>query len=205
MMDATPNTMLYPGRVREVYDQQGSAEELRIIFSLREPVAREVSWYQHLVREATGKNPPKWSTKGVLDELGRVRSFANYTTWKLTSLNKNPKTCRGFYAYWLNQWFKCFDRQQILIVSYEDFKANQTDVLLRIHEFLGLPVTGSLSAPRANAMHVLTPPIECEAQQKWAKQFEVPNEELYSLLEANPGPFMEKRPFQPFEFKCKSR
>ena len=55
-VDATPETFLFPRRVKEVYDLAGkrALEELKIIIVVREPVARELSLYNHLADACSG-------------------------------------------------------------------------------------------------------------------------------------------------------
>ena len=43
-MDATPNTLWYPRRVFDAYKRAGQLRTLKVVFSLREPISRELSW-----------------------------------------------------------------------------------------------------------------------------------------------------------------
>ena len=101
------------------------------------------------------------------------------------------------------EWFDVFDRKQIYIASYDDLKENPAEFLLRIHEFLELPLTDPLETQELNSVHIKMAPIPCALQQKLAAKFEGPNRDLYSLLEADRGPNVERRTFQKFQFHCK--
>jgi len=203
IMDATPGYMLYPERIRKMYEEHGTADTVKIMFTLREPVSRDISWYEQLVREYRHRLPLDW-VKVVEEGDGNVKTFENYTeSIILPSIRGTYPSNRGLYAHWLKRWFELFDRKQIWVVNYDDFKANQTDFLERLHEFLELPVKGPLNAPRSNSKHVKTPPLTCSVQKMLAKEFEQHNKDLYKLLEDNPGPPMEKRPFTKFNFHCK--
>ncbi|KAL7558762.1 hypothetical protein ACA910_010071 [Epithemia clementina (nom. ined.)] len=48
LMDATPNYFTYPQRIYDFYRKLGLAHTLKLIFIVREPMSRELSWYHHL-------------------------------------------------------------------------------------------------------------------------------------------------------------
>jgi hypothetical protein len=203
IVDATPKYMLFPERIRKMYEEHGTADTVKIMFTLREPVSRDISWYEHLVRAHRQRLPFNW-VKAVEAGDGSIKTFENYTdSIIIPSISGRDPTNRGLYAHWLKPWFELFDRKQIWVVNYDDFRANQTDFLLRLHEFLELPIKGPLKAPRSNSKHVKTPPLTCSVQKRLAKEFDQHNEELYKLLEEYPGPPVEKRPFTKFNFHCK--
>lgn len=49
LIDSTPNYQLFPERIHKAYKKKDPAalDNLKIIFTLREPVAREMSWFNH--------------------------------------------------------------------------------------------------------------------------------------------------------------
>lgn len=67
----------------------------------------------------------------------------------------------------------------------------------------GLALGGrALEGSQSNYWHsALEAPIPCSVQNRLAELFEPANHELYDLMEANPGPSMEKRPFTKFDYK----
>ena len=206
-MDATPKYMLYPENVRKIYEEHGTADTVKIMFTLREPVSRDLSWYNHLLRENNKARPPEWAKEATdPNNSGKVLNFANYTELRiLPSMREEHPSNRGLYAHWLRKWFKLFNRSQIFVASYDDFRRNETDFLTRVHAFLELPDRNpNGQAPKSNDKHAMNvDPIPCSVQEHLANEFEPLNQELYDLLEANPGPPMEKRPFTRFQFKCK--
>jgi Sulfotransferase domain len=122
----------------------------------------------------------------------------------------------SLYAHYLEQWFHYFDRKnQILIVSFDELNQEPTKYKNRIRSFLNatsvrpLPITiQANSSPRpppqplssASSAAVATLSPMCAMQQKLAKLFDRPNQKLYQLLEDNPGPNMEQRPFPKFQY-----
>lgn len=202
IIDATPNYMLYPERVRQIYEKHGTADTVKIMFTLREPVRREISWYDHLVRSIK-KGEIYNYVQVVLKSNGSVMSFEEHMEANiLPSIHAENPTNLGLYEHMLARWFTLFDRNQIFIASYDDLKADPEDFLERLHEFLDLPFTaGALKAPHANSKHVKTKPIPCSVQKLLADVYQEYNEDLYTLLHGNPGLGIEK-PFAGFHFHC---
>ena len=195
VMDATPNTFRYPERVHSTYSSARDAQtdlvaDLKIIVTLREPVARELSWYNHQV--AQKMLIPKVSFEQYVKNLSRSRS-----------LSSDPEIKNvGFYAHFLDRWFTLFPRENILVNSYDELKADPTKVLWRIETFLGLPETSTNSTAlgqlnsQNSTLKVRLP--SCEAQKTLADVYEAENQKLYDLLESNPGSSFEQRPFPKF-------
>lgn len=205
VMDATPNYINNAPRIYETYEKEGLSQEVKIMITLREPVSREISWYQHLLREHARNNTAPW-VQECLNEDGEPKTFDEFIdSYILPSIIAPEPWDFGLYAHWLKKWFDLFPRENILIATYSDLKANETDFLERLHEFLGLPLEGApLKADESNSIHSkLEEPIPCEVQYRLAEVFEPANQELYDLLEAHPGPSMEHSPFTKFNFTCK--
>lgn len=205
LMDGTPETMLHPERVKRIYDQQGTADQVKIIFILREPVSREISWYNHRLAYAMMPNPPLWAKK-LIDNKGNIKTFLRVqrSTVLSTFEKKQWGQLYGYYAHWLRKWSKVFDRRkQILILSFDELVRDPTTLLHRVHEFLNISEVGAslmLTKENSNSRNTSAPP--CEHQLELAKRFEGPNEELYAFLEEHPGPPSEQRPFPKFQLLC---
>jgi Sulfotransferase domain len=205
LIDATPEIMLHPQKVRDTYQEQGTADEVKIIFILREPIERSVSWYNHQLRYAVLPNRPFW-TNGIVGKNGRIKSYIEHQRATVASNFRHSQydMIYGHYAHWLKKWSKLFDRKrQILVLSFTELVQNPQRLLRRIHDFLDLPQTIPLELTRENTNEKKTPPPPCKDQLEMAKYFEGPNRELYKFLEDNPGPVVEQRPFPKFELACK--
>jgi len=134
---------------------------LKIVFILREPVSRELSWHNHLLTEASRENPAPWAIRHVTKQQVVVvaddESSSNATTTTTTTVFKTFEeymhdailpslengTNRGLYAHWLQRWVDAgFSRRQMFIAAYDDLRQAgdpQHALLQRLHDFLELP------------------------------------------------------------------
>jgi len=202
-MDASPETQLFPDHVYSVYSQANELSKVKIIFTLREPISRELSWYNHMVAERSSvKLPPKW-TEDVVNKDGKIQSFDNYSQSVLIPMQKNGHIFfeRGLYMKSLTRWFELFDRNQILVLSYDEIKKDPEKVQWRLKNFLDLndkiPKQELPTSNQKNLNKVHLP--SCLAQSILTKLYDNHNKELYHLLKNNPGPWMEQRPFPKFQ------
>ena len=217
-LDATPAYMLFPERIVSFYQDHGVIDALRIIFCLREPVSREISWYKHKKRDFIERGIPLmegnltslldfWTKKNFSDLLAQNGNNAR----NLASPSSHNK---GLYGPLLRRWIASMPgrRSQILVLSYDELLKDQVSVLRRINGFLGLihqgydasrdlvrkvPIRNKFSALLYNSTE--TP---CSYQDDLAMLYEKSNEQLYQLLRQNPGPPTEERPFRIFQYKC---
>merc|ERR1712194_228232 len=104
----------------------------------------------------------------------------------------------SLYAIHLRRWFDLFDRKQILVSSYDELKQDPTKLQERVRSFLGRAIPGQLKRSNANDNQFKVQSPSCEAKQALQDVFVPQNEQLYQLLESNPGPSMEQRPFPKF-------
>jgi hypothetical protein len=218
-IDGTPDYFNVPERVYQIYQQQQQQvggpqplDSLKIILSLREPVSREVSWYNHQ------KRLERWHHAIQNAEDGSLMTFDQYVDKVLLLPNHESSTILsdnsyGMYGNILPRWFDLFDRRrQILIVSFEESQSDPEGYLRRIHEFLGLEILGPLSfgertfsaqvVPQGNKSQNQSDIPSCQAQNKLWQVFEPSNRKLYDLLAQHPGPSMEQRPFPKFSNPC---
>jgi Sulfotransferase domain. len=221
VMDATPNHMRFPDRVKQIYEQHGILSELKVFMVLREPVQREISAYKHRVYFHQNDPAAIAATEDkVIDEVdGSIMPFEKTMNLQVipqiingTMSVSNHLHGRSFYAYWLRRWFDLFDRNNILVLSYDEIKANSDDAVRRLMQFLSLPEPkeSMIELERLNDHYhgVATKGtrswnISCSFQRQLYDFFEPLNQELYQLLEDHPGPDMETRPFPQFRFACK--
>ncbi|KAL7565645.1 hypothetical protein ACA910_019001 [Epithemia clementina (nom. ined.)] len=277
IVDATPRYFLYPQEIHDLYQNLGLLNTLKIVIVLREPMARELSYYHmcefnirkrkepikgfFLLRRFTTKENYTAKTdrngRRILPSKKDIMTFQEYVNKVFLPRAKQPQSSTnrlfGFYAHWLEKWFELFDRQQIWVVNYDEIRFNQTSFLQRLHSFLGLPPLSGVAGddnssyndtiqdsdldddnvgvssssddddtvvdttaasssspvpaklPTSNYKHLADEDKpSCYVQLALYQFFASHNKRLYQLLEENPGPSVETRPFRRFRFDCRN-
>lgn len=209
VLDGTPDYMPWPDRVHQMYKAHPDLHKsLKIIFSLREPVQREVSWYNHQVRVM---DEFSWAKDNVFNHTAnRTLTFDQYVERGLRPLLDEKESKSFFYKY-LRTWFQLFDREQFLILSFEELQTDSDRIVQRVQDFLqpiDLPTKRLPTSNKSNfttdkeAMEKLQDQTSCPVQE-WLHSVYAPhNVKLYKLLRKNKGPPMEERPFPKFHFRC---
>lgn len=206
-LDATPDTLPFAKRIWSTYKAAGQVNTVKIMLILREPVSRELSLYNHLAHDcrrlddASERNA--WQRQ-VTKEDGSIMSFDEFVrTVSIPAFTRETgpgrSTRHGMYATHLREWFRLFDRSQILVLSYDELQCDPEKLQERIQSFLGLNIPGQLRRLNSNDSECKVRLPTCEAKQALLSILAPLNEELYQLLESNPGPPMELRPFPRFQ------
>ncbi len=91
--------------------------DAKILAILRNPVDRAYSQYRNTVRSG---------------EIPKTMTFEEY------SLEDDSLWKQGLYAEQLDEYFKYFKREQVLVLIYEDIRKDPILFMRRIHEFLGV-------------------------------------------------------------------
>jgi len=200
-MDASPSTFLFPDRVRKTYELAGEYQlnSLKIIFIVREPAARLLSWYNHqahFCRRHKDKSTLNTTFYGNIYVNESVLTFSEYAE-RIVQSNDT----RGFYGERIEEWFQSFDRpNQFLTLSYDEFKSNPEMTQWRVQQFLGIenPTFSKIGTKNANNDKHKISEIDCPSQTKLLEFYQQSNERFYELLNTYPGPSMEARPFPKF-------
>jgi len=130
-VDATPG---YIGKPKSLVMMKKMIPEcihkdLRFILVLREPLSRDLSWFNHLRQRNEPKSQKKENQKQYERYLER-----NIKSYPSTS-DKNI-LYRGRYVEQLEQFWRLFPRNQTLVFSYETLVDHYADSLRRVAEFL---------------------------------------------------------------------
>ena len=211
VMDATPKTMMFPDRVRAIYDQVPAHQRLslKLIAILREPISRTLSMYNH--------NANKWrtseSSKDTLvqqerkyvsnDNTGRLMNFAEFAQTRIVNATYHEDD-KSWYGSHIERWSEYFNRSsQLLIVRYDEIKSNPSMLQSRIQEFLGIEEKkrkdGGFVSTNAQETVYKIKTIDCDTQTRLVEVYSESNERLYQFLNDNPGPPSEERPFPKFK------
>ncbi|WP_424151570.1 sulfotransferase family protein [Sinimarinibacterium flocculans] len=124
-----------PDAARRAKDIWGP--DLKVIYMVREPVARIVSHYNHDVQEGVQRAP-------FSEALRRDSRYLDYTR----------------YARQLEFWLAEFGADAVKVLRFEDYVANKPTALAQLATHLGVPVdgfTGSDGAANASDGKLLAP------------------------------------------------
>jgi hypothetical protein len=125
--EASPNYTTHPRRKGTAERLKEVVPDAKLIYLVRDPVARTVSHYHHRV-SAEGEQR---SLQDALSDLSDPYS---------------PYTCPSFYAQQLDQYLRHFRQENILVVDQADLGAQRQATLREIFAFLS--VDDSFVSPR---------------------------------------------------------
>ena len=206
--DGTPDNFLLPREIRETYDFAGkeALEKLKIVITVREPVARDLSRYNHRVNKCMVE---KACSKILVeqDEMGMMKlstPFSEYADNIVNSRDWERRTHHGLYGDIFEQWFKYFDRKQILVLHYDEMKQDEPSFLQRVLSFLELEVNSTLIERGTKQRNTKSGPFKlqfptCSAQEQLSNAYSQSNEKFFKMIDRGDGPPMEQRPFPRFE------
>jgi Sulfotransferase domain len=135
-LDATPYYLIHP------LAPERAARLLpgvKLIASLRNPVDRAFSHYQHEVRggreslsfaEAIDREAER-----LAGEEERLRNEPDYYSW---NHHRYSYTRRGLYLEQLRRWLQYFPRSQLLVLQSESLFRDPAAAMATVHRFLGL-------------------------------------------------------------------
>ena len=209
VMDATPNTLLYPQRVYDTYNRVGGAEALsqvKLIVILRDPISREMSLYNHKrieylkSCESNGCNRNAWFSDMASADNNRAMSFEEYSEHVLAGqLSDQFWKSDGKYIDHLVHWMSYFARKQLLVLSYTEIQEAPDTAQGRVQDFLGEDFLGHLQLENELKNEQKTRKVPPMARKVLDSFFKEKNLELYRFLDEYPGPPMEQRPFPRFD------
>eukprot|EP00956_Cyclotella_meneghiniana_P007264 scaffold9913_cov36-Cyclotella_meneghiniana.AAC.3 len=182
IMDATPDYLTFPDRIREVYAEHDAIERLKLIVVLREPISRELSWYNHVMVFAEDKSLTFEQHAELLTQGKPNKRWAS----------------TGKYVDHLKEFASFVPRENILVLSYDELKMDSERAQWRIQQFLGKEFPGQLPHLNQHDSPNKVRSISERAQKILEPFYQAKNDELYKFLEMNPGPWMEQRPLPRF-------
>ena len=156
--------------------------DARLIVSLRDPVERAWSHYQHMRRHAI---PDRVSFPEAIDreltwlERGDRLTDDNYRK-VAPRLHRLGYINRGQYAEQLEHWFTHFSRDRFLILNFEQWTRDPEATASRLAEHVGLP-PHRLPMSRANTGGYASR-IPEESRERLTEHFRPWNRRLFELL-----------------------
>lgn len=105
--------------------------DVRLLFCLRDPVERAVSNYRWSV--SNGMEAEDFATALALEDEREA-----HLPRRLRYARPHAYLSRGRYADLLRPWLARFDREQVLVIRFEDLVTDTGPTLTRVHEHLGV-------------------------------------------------------------------
>ena len=109
--------------------------DVKLIALLRNPAERTISHYFHEVRKGREARPIEQALTDQDDRLDQVVLMQDYKSDYF--VNKSYKS-RSMYKQQLDRYYEYFGKDQILVLSSENFFAEPTAALGRVYDFLGV-------------------------------------------------------------------
>jgi len=153
----------------------------KIIVILRNPVDRAYSHYHVSVKE---KSEKRSFEVAIFEEMNRIKNEDI-----VQDRNKNLQTFapnnihylkKGFYALQLKSWFKIFPREQILVLSTEEFQEDQNLIYRKIFDFLNIPNMKIKNTEKMEKGNYT--PMKDETRNLLLDYFRPYNHELFELI-----------------------
>ena len=127
-MESTPD-YLYCNKARERIAT--SLPNAKLVFSLREPISRLISWYRFA--KQIGKLPQTLSFDAYVEVL-----FGATNTHEETEEQHLQTLQQGCYTIYLEHYFNRFGPERIHILFYEELAAQPADTMAKLCDFAGI-------------------------------------------------------------------
>ncbi len=153
---------------------------MKIIVILRNPVDRAYSQYHLSLREKEEKR----SFEDVIEEnMNRLykESHKRHEIKPKFSAEGNNYLKKGLYAQQLRRWLKIFPRENILIISTEEFESNQQVIYNKIFGFLDISQFEIKNTEKMEKGNYT--PMKSETRSLLLDYFRSHNDELFKLID----------------------
>src|SRR6266446_4546709 len=123
--------------------------DARFIYIMRDPVERTISHYWHMVRYHTERRP-------ILPAIKEDPQYRDVS----------------YYAMQLTAFFKCFERKQIQVLTFEELTSRPNETIQDLYNWL--EINPSLSEPLVTQAEHVTPQVvkmaTCYGMLRWLRQ-----------------------------------
>jgi hypothetical protein len=174
--------------------------QVRIVVVLREPISRDLSWYNHKVdgfisgdsKVVVKEAPPKYPAY-VKEEAAKYNDcvaeasgdrFIGANTCFTPAGEPKSALIEGMYATHLGRLLMHWERRQVIVLQMEALLDDTHGQLALLYQFIGTAKLPPLSIPKENTHDspLKVKSIPCAVKQKLQGLFEPHNKALFALL-----------------------
>lgn len=174
--EATPSYIFHPLVPERIHE---TLPDVKMIVLLRNPTQRAISHYFHKKRTGVETMP---MMEAFQQEEARLEPIYRSKDYFNKDLRDFSYKLRGHYAEQLERYFKLFPREQLLILSSDDFFANTQDCLNRIFKFIDLEMNVRIEDLSPKFVAKNKESVNREVVDYLNDYFRPKNQELYKLL-----------------------
>lgn len=179
--DATPYYLFHPLVARRVYE---TFPEIKLIVTLRNPIDRAFSHYQHERRKGREALDFEEAIDREDARLAGTEAGLSSETLTYSPAHRNQSyLARGRYAEQLERWQKFFPKPQLLILTNDELDRNPARATSLAFEFLGIPPFNVDHFPRKNKAEYEG--MRAETRRHLIEYFKPHNAKLSALLGRN--------------------
>lgn len=179
--EATPYYLYHPHAPKRAAELVPNA---KLIILLRNPVERAYSHY-NMGNKLNIENRESFE-EAIEAEEGRIREDWNKMiedpSWESSNVQNYSLLDRGRYLAQIQRWEACFPKENMLILSSEEFFSDPASVTKKVWKFLGA-ADYPLQNKKAKNIGVYASKISTETSQQLEKQFKEGNEALFQHLD----------------------
>jgi len=179
--EATPYYIFHPHSLRRIAND---LPNVKIIVILRNPVDRAYSHYQMVVRN---KHETLSFEEAINEEItrlnGELDKMINDENYYSFSHQHFSYLARGIYISQLKNVFRYFKKNQILVVSSENFFNNPFNTIKHVSKFLGISYNYKFPIKIYNKGN--NKPMKENTRKKLEKYYSSYNKKLYEYLGEN--------------------
>ena len=128
-------TTRYMEEESTAFNVNQTKSNMKIVVILRNPVDRAYSHYHVNVKE---KSEKRSFEDAIFEEMNIIENEDINKILQTFPADKPHYLKKGLYALQLKPWFRIFPRENILILSTEEFEKNQDEVYRKIFNFLNV-------------------------------------------------------------------
>ena len=126
VLEYSASYFYYPERVCNRIKEMGYSSKTKFLFVVREPVSRVIS---HLTMNHRRNKLNKLRAGLTDDKLVDRHNNIN---------ENNPVIKAGYYYLHLSKWYKCFPKEQILVIDGDRLRKDPAAEIKNVQKFLGL-------------------------------------------------------------------